>query len=335
MALPLAKKLALIAGTSVMVTAVAVGFVSGNSLEQELATRLRRETSDTARGLASRVRNELHGVSHPARLLAQAALERSGDPSVQLAFLKERFSGQKDLIAFSLHHRLDASWGWTPVFRVSRPGAPVQLSQQDFRNLDLRHPLDLSVLEKGGLAVSAGLLAGELPILRIAIPLPKKSDSVITHALTLELSQERLNSVLAEASAVSSLLLDEDRRVLAQTRAWGLSPGERLAEDPRQRLQGPEHFSGFEPVGLSGLWVVTHTTRAPIVRALWNWAGKVSWSALACLLAALALASALGGPSETAAPRERRAPTPEPERETLEAGAPDAPKLPARGIIVA
>lgn len=302
------KKLSLFAALLVALSAGAMGYVCYTLLERKLADNLRKDTLDASALLASRVRGELRHVAEKARILASAALEEFRSPEDQIRFLEGNIALDDQLVAMSLYRRSKASQGkWTPVFRLTRPeDDEAFLEENDFRELDLKYPLDFKAVAEGAIEVTVGTLGENAPLLRMAVPLVRNQDGDFTQILGIELRQERITAAFAEATAHFSYLLDRNGRVLVQTDPTHFTFGEdlsqlpilqmaRATEAPNGNLDFYElpgamlQYGSFNKVGYADLVVVSQASKSHLIHALREFTRQALFVVLGCAFAAAAL----------------------------------------------
>jgi hypothetical protein len=170
------KKLSLFIGTVVLMATFAIGYVSYTLMEAKFADLLRKDTLDAATLLSSRIRNELRHIAEKGRFLASAALEDFRNADDQIRFLEDNMNIDDQYIAMSLLRRSPASnHQWTPVFRLTRSEEdPAYLTEDDFKQLDLKYPMNFKLVSAGAIEVSVGALKDNTPILRMAVPIVEK-----------------------------------------------------------------------------------------------------------------------------------------------------------------
>jgi adenylate cyclase len=302
------KKLAFFVAFVVLLTVGAMGFVSYRLMEAKFAEILRKDTLDAATLLSSRVRNELRHVAEKGRILAAAALEDFKSPDDQLRFLEDNLEMDDQLIALSLFRKGEklGQPGWNPVFRLVRPeGDPSYLNDADFKQLDLKYPLDLGLVAEGAVEISVGALKDGTPILRLAVPIVRKKGGAFTQLLQLEVRQERITAAFAESTAHFSFILDRNGRVLTQTDPTHFTFGEdlshlpilqmaRTTEAPNGNLDyyelpgGPLQYAAFHKVGYADLTVVTQAPRTHVIHMLRSYTRQGLFLGVACVLLAMA-----------------------------------------------
>ena len=302
------KKLSLFVATVVLLATAGMGYVSYRLMEGRFAEVLRKDTLDNATLLSSRVRNELRHVAEKGRILAAAALEEFKNPDDQIRFLEDNLSIDDQYIAMSLFRRSKTSQGqWSPVFRLTRPeGDPAHIEDSDFKQFDLKYPLDLNLVSEGAVEVSVGALKDGTPILRMAVPIVRKKGVGFTQLLEMEVRQERLTAAFAEATAHFSFILDRNGRVLTQTDPTHFTLGEdlshlpilqaaRATDAPNGNLDyyelpgGPLQYGSFHKVGYADLTVVSQAPSTLVLAMLREYTRRALYMGFACLFLAAAL----------------------------------------------
>jgi class 3 adenylate cyclase/HAMP domain-containing protein len=280
-------KLSLLVGVAVLLSLFGLGVFSYQTIETKLSDLLRKDTLDTATLLSSRVRNELKYSAEKARTLAAMALEDFKNPDDQIRFLEENLALDDQLLAISLHRKSSASQQqWTHVFRITRPESdPTHLTPQDFKDLDLKFPLNVNQAGNGPVDVVVGTLRDGTPILRMAFPIVRKADGKFTQVLSVEIKQERITAAFAEATHHFSFALDRTGRLMIQTDPTHFTFGEDLSylpilqmakstEAPNGNLDyyelpgGSLQFGSFHRVGYGDLLVVTQAPKTYVMGIL-------------------------------------------------------------------
>ncbi len=300
------KKLSSFAGMLVLLAVGAVGVVSYTFLEAHFAQILRKDTMDAATLLASRIRNELRHVAEKGRILSSAALEEFKRPDDQIRFLEENLSIDDQFIALTLYRHSKNSDKWSPVFRLSRQeGDPAHLEEDDFAQLDLKYPLDLPAVATGATEVTVGALKDGTPILRLAVPIVRKSGGDFTQILGIEVRQERVTAAFAESTAHFSFILDRTGRVLSQTDPTHFTLGEDLSHLPilamARSTDAPSgnldyyelpgsmlQYGSYHKVGYADLVVLAQAPRTHVIHLLRLYTRQAGILALACVLLAMA-----------------------------------------------
>ena len=302
------KKLSLFTAVLVALSAIAVGYVGYLTLENKVAQILRKDTLDSATLLSSRVRNELRHVAEKGRILAAAALEEFKNSDDQYRFLEENLSMDDQFVAMTLYRRSPATQGhWVSVFRLTRAEAdPNHLGEADFKQLDLKYPLDFARVSEGAVDVSVGSLKDNMPILRLAVPIVKKPGQGFTQILGIEVRQERLTAAFAEATALFSFILDRHGRLISQTDPTHFTLGEDLSylpvlqmanstEAPNGNLDyfelpgAPLQYAAFHKVGYADLTIVTQAPRSHVIKILRTYTRQAGLVGIACVFLAMAL----------------------------------------------
>ncbi|MCM2277307.1 MAG: cache domain-containing protein [Oligoflexia bacterium] len=307
-----AKKLGFLAAAAALATAAGIGALAHLSVDQALSSALRAGSREAAALLASRLGAELTRLAEKNQALVLAALREYPEPATQLRFLERNLPLDDVLIGVSVHERLAANpRRWRPVLRLSRPqGDAAHLSDRDFRDLELRYPVDFRRAAKGALEIGAGAIGERFQVFRLAVPLESGNASRI---LALELRQDRLTAAFAEGAGRSTALFDRDGRVLAQGYPARFAFDEDLSHLPllRQARQnvaqesggldfseipgGPLQYGSFHRLGLGELVLVSQASRAELERELRDLDLRLAGAALFAALAAYALFWRIGG----------------------------------------
>lgn len=309
MAPSVGKKLSLVTGILALISSGAVGYVSYESLNHELARELRENTLDVATLLSSRIRNELRHAVEKGRLLTAAASEEFREPKAQIRFLEENLALDPQYVALSLFRHSEAREGrWISIFRLTRPPEdPAHLSDSDFNELDLKYPIDLGIAGRGEIDIAIGKLSDDTPIVRMAVPIARRKDGTFSRVLGIELRQERITAAFSEATAHLSFLLDRNGRLLAQSDPTHFSYGEDLSHLPilqvarttetvRGNLDYREvpgaslQYGSFHKMGYADLVIVSQASRYQVNLALRALVRKAVPTAMAfALFAALVM----------------------------------------------
>ncbi|MCM2278168.1 MAG: HAMP domain-containing protein [Oligoflexia bacterium] len=246
---------------------------------EDLSGLLRKNTLDSASLLAGRVRAELKRSAEQARLLGAVSLEEFAHPEDQVKFLQDNLSLDPQLYGLSLYRLRDdkfhAEW------RIAQAEAQkrLKLATADFEELDRSAPLDLEAVRAGGVEFAVGTLRS-LPLLRLALPLVQREDGTFSQCLVLELQQEKLGGLFADATTAQSFLVDRRGQVLASSDPVRFAPGQdraalaivqgaRSGRNPSGQLdfvdeQGEAQIGAFQRIGFGELAIVS---QVPLARA--------------------------------------------------------------------
>jgi adenylate cyclase len=262
----------------------------------DLAGLLRKGTLDISAMLAGRVRAEMKHVADRARTLGAASLEDFQHSEDRLKFIQDNLATNDQTIGLSLY-RLEegpnktealtpATPGtakFTPLWRIIHPEITkkLDLSSEDFAQIDQKYPLDFNSVEKGAVDFTIAKLKDGTPSLRMALPLVQRTDGNFSQLLAIELHQERLTALFSESTAYSSYLVDRSGRILGSTNASMFPLGESVASLPIianlatnksqsgqydfQDKSGAQQMGAFHRVGFADLVVIT---QVPLERAL-------------------------------------------------------------------
>ncbi len=309
------QKLSIFVGVAIFLSLIGLGTFSYQTMESKLAELLRKDTLDTATLLSSRVRNELKYAAEKARTLAAMALEDFKNPDDQIRFLEENLSIDEQLLALTLYRRSPASQQqWATVFRLTRPeGDPAHLNNNDFKELDLKYPLNIHRAGNGPVDIAVGTLKDNTPILRMAFPIIRKANGRFTQVLAIELKQERITAAFSEATQHFSFALDRSGRLMIQTDPTHFTFGEDLSylpilqmakstEAPNGNLDYHElpggilQYGAFHRVGYGDLLVVTQAPKTFVLATMKTYTRQALMigGAMVCFCLILTLLGAWG-----------------------------------------
>jgi|GEM_PF-4555486 len=304
------KKLSFFSAITVILATFVVGTLSYRFIEARFAEYLRKGTQDSATLLASRVRNEMRHFAEKGRILAAAAIEEFKNPDDQIRFLEENLAIDHQFVALTLYRLAGTEPGgkikrWAPVFRLSRAeGLPGHLTDQDFKSLDLKFPLELNQLSTGGVEVTVGQLRDGSPIFRMAVPIVRRAGHGFTQILGIEARQERLTAAFAESTAHFSYLIDRRGRVLSQTDPTHFSLAESVShlpillmakatEAPNGNLdfheipEGILQYGAFQKIGYGDLMVVSQSPKTHLITVLRDYTRQTGLVSLGCMFLAM------------------------------------------------
>ncbi|MCM2324390.1 MAG: adenylate/guanylate cyclase domain-containing protein [Oligoflexia bacterium] len=240
---------------------------------EDLSGLLRKNTLDSASLLSGRVRAEMKHLADQARLLGAISFEEFAHPEDQVKFLQETIAQDAQILGIALYRfqegQAKAQW------RIAQPEAAKRfgLATADFEVLDQSTPLNGEQLGKGAVEFAVGRLKGQLPLLRVGIPLVQREDGSFSQFLVLELQQEKWAGLFADATTSTSFLVDRHHRVLASSDPGRFAPGADKAglsifkgskegRSPSAQLdfldeEGVAQIGAFQKVGFGDLAIVS------------------------------------------------------------------------------
>jgi adenylate cyclase len=287
-----------------LLSIVSVVIVATTIFKNDLTNLLRKGTLDVSTILAGRVRAEMKHVADRARMLGAASLEDYKYDEDKLRFVQENLAVDPQYVAMALYRR--GASAFEPAWRVLSPDAEkrLKLTAADFQSLDEKYPLGFEQVARGSVDFTIARLRDGTPSLRMALPFVQQKDGGFSQLIVMDLQQERLTSLFAEATAYTSYLVDRHGLVLASSDPTRVEPGSSAqgtpifgaitsaGQSPSGQLDfkdssGEQQLGAFQRVGFADLAVISE---APFARAaaaqleLYRRVGYLAASAVALAL---------------------------------------------------
>ncbi len=273
---------------SLLVSIVAVIYLSTSRFTTDLAGLLRKDTVDVAAIIGGRVRAEMRQVADRARILSAVSLETFKDENSKNQFIDQNMSLEKDIFALGIFKKGLPPATFTSSWRLVNPQIQKtkNFSAADFESIDKTNPLPYDAISKGDVAFTIAKLPEGTTVLRVGLPFIQQGTSTFSDLLVVDLRDDLFTALFAESTSYISYLVDKSGIVIGSSDPTRVGPGANVAgldiidalskssgqsgQRDFEDASGERQIGAFQKVGFADLAVISQVpyAKAELAKAI-------------------------------------------------------------------